>query len=95
MSNITAGSIHLFVGRMVRVVYVAAEAVKAHASGPAVVVDSQITLSVCLERCDPTAQTATFRRRGAQFPIVEEKVLSTVHGALTHPSQALAIRGPD
>ncbi len=58
---IKPSELHLFTGRLVRVVY----AVDRGVSGGAVVVDDMITPPVLLKDYDPTTGTVTFERRGS------------------------------
>lgn len=72
MSNILAKDLHLFIGQLVRVVYVRDRGIQSTTQGPAVVVDNLITPPVRLIQYDPTTQKVTVERPGGKIECFEQ-----------------------
>ena len=68
MSNILGKDLHLFIGKLVRVVYIKDRGIQ----GLNVVVDHLITPPVLLRGYDPTTQTVTIERPGGTLEAFEQ-----------------------
>lgn len=78
MRPIKASEVHLFIGQVVRIVYVKDQGVGFVDGKDAIIVDNMITDAVLLKKVDPNNQTVEIERPGGILQTIKFKEIHAV-----------------